>query len=88
MYNDFWDLLKTWAENYTSISAFKNWENKLKTRLHLFPEGRDLILFVDSEEMIDASTTVLDYLKMCLKYFKLFPDLKIKIEKQIVSMES
>ena len=85
MYSDFWEMLKNWSENNTSISAFKIWENKLKARLHLFPEGRDLILLVDSEEMIDSSTTVLDYLKLCLKYFKPFPDLKIKIEKKLLA---
>jgi hypothetical protein len=88
MYNDFWDMLKSWAEKYTSISEFKSWENKLKTRLHLFPDGRDLILLVDSEEMIDSSTTVLDFLKMCLKYFKPFPILKSKIEKKLLNWRS
>ena len=85
MFNDFWEMLKNWAENYTSISAFKSWENKLKSRLHIFPEGRELILLVDSEEMIDSSTTVLDFLKMCLKYFKPVPLLKIKIEKKLLN---
>jgi hypothetical protein len=85
MYNNFWEMLKNWADKYTPISSFKNWESKLKTRLHLFAVGRDLILMVDSEEMIDSSTTVLDYLKMCLKYFKPFPNLKIKIEKKLLA---
>ena len=88
MVNDFWDMIKNWADKYTAISEFKNWEQKLKARLHCFSEGRDLILSVDSEEMIDSSTTVLEFLKMCLKYFKPFPEIKTKIEKKLLSWRS
>ena len=38
--------------------------------------------------MIDSSTTVLDFLKMCLKYFKPFPILKAKIEKKLLTWRS
>ena len=88
MINDFWDLIKNWADEYTAMTEFKNWEQKLKSRLHCFPEGRELILLVDSEEMVDSSTTVLEFLKMCLKYFKPFPEIKTKIEKKLLAWRS
>ena len=43
---EFWDMLKEWALKYTPISSFKNWENRLKIRLHNFPAGQDLILLM------------------------------------------
>ena len=85
MMEEFWLLLKEWASKYTSISTFKNWENKLKIRLHNFPVGQHLILQIDSDEMVDSSSTVLDYLKLLFKYLKPFPELKTKINKKILS---
>lgn len=82
---EFWNLLKEWAIKFTPISTFKNWENKLKLRLHNFPIGQELILSIDSEEMLDFSSTVFDYLKLLFKYFKPFSDLKIKINKKILA---
>ena len=79
---EFWDMLKDWALKYTPISSFKNWENRLKIRLHTFPVGQELILEIDSDEMIDFSSTVFDYLKLLFKYFKPFPELKYKIDKR------
>jgi hypothetical protein len=85
---EFWDLLKEWALKYTPISTFKTWENRLKLRLHNFPVGQDLILSIDSEEMLDFSSTVYDYLKLLFKYFKPFPEIKNKIDKKILAWRS
>jgi hypothetical protein len=82
---EFWDTLKDWALKYTPISTFKTWENRLKLRLHNFPVGQELILSIDSEEMLDFSSTVFDYLKLLFKYFKPFPEIKNKIDKKILA---
>jgi hypothetical protein len=82
---EFWNMLKEWATKYTPISAFKNWENRVKIRLHNFPEGQELILSIDSDEMLDSSSTVLDYLKLLFKYIKPFSDIKNKVDKKILS---
>ena len=78
-------MLKEWATKFTPISAFKNWENRLKLRLHNFPIGQELILQIDSDEMVDSSSTVLDYLKLLFKYIKPFAEIKTKIDKKILS---
>jgi hypothetical protein len=83
--DEFWNLLKDWAIKFTPISAFKNWENRLKIRLHFSTVGQELILNIDSEEMLDFSSTVFDYLKLLFKYFKPFPDLRKKIDKKILT---
>ena len=84
----FWDMLKQWAQKYTPISSLKNWEKRLKIRLHNFPVGQDLILLINSDEMMDFSSTVFDYLKSLFKYFKPFPEIKNKIDKKISSWRS
>jgi hypothetical protein len=58
---EFWDMLKEWAVKYTPMTIFKTWENRLKIRLHNFPVGQDLILSIDSDEMLDFSSTVFDF---------------------------
>jgi hypothetical protein len=40
---------------------------------------------LDSDEMIDSSSTVLDYLKLLFKYIKPFSEIKKKIDKKILS---
>jgi hypothetical protein len=82
---EFWNMLKDWATNYTPISTFKNWENRLKIRLHNFPVGQNLILEIDSDEMLDSSSTVFDYLKLLFKYIKPFKIIRNKIDKKILS---
>ena len=82
---EFWNLLKEWATKFTPISTFKAWEHKLKIRLHNFAVGQELILLIDSDEMLDFSSTVFDYLKLLFKYFEPFSEIKIKINKKILA---
>ena len=41
---------------------------------------KELILMIDSDEMVDSSSTVLDYLKLLFKYIKPFPEIKNKVD--------
>ena len=79
---EFWNMLKDWATKFTPISSFKNWENRLKIRLHNFPVGQELILLIDSDEMMDSSSTGFDHLKLLFKYIKTFSDKKNKVDKK------
>ena len=59
-------------------------ENKLKIRFHneASQYRQELILNIDSEEMLDLWSTVFDYLKLLFKYSKPSPELKAKINKE------